>query len=123
VNWSRHTGIGLYGREYFFGPSIHNVPTGRSPFGTPLEVLELGTTHVPKDVFEEYLQGIASRYSMFKYSLLNRNCNNFTDEAAKFLVGSGIPPHILRQADTTFDTFPLGAMMCKSPSHLHLVLP
>jgi len=106
-----HTGIGLYGKEYFYGPGILNVPIGSSPFGTPLEVLELGTTHVPKDVFKEYLQGIASRYSMLTYSLLNRNCNSFTDEAAKFLVGTGIPDHILKQADTTFDVFPLGATM------------
>lgn len=106
-----HTGIGVYEKEYFFGPCIHSVPIGASPFGAPVEVLELGSTHVGKETFEEFLQGIASRYSMFTYSLLNRNCNHFTDEAAKFLVGSGIPNHILRQADTAFDTFPLGSVM------------
>lgn len=109
----RHTGIGVFGKEYFFGAGIHKVPIGRSPFGKPLEVLELGYTHIPKDVFQEFLQGIASRYSMLNYSLLNRNCNNFTDEAAKFLVGSGIPDHILRQADTAFNSVPLGCMMCE----------
>ncbi len=111
--YRRHTGIGVYGKEYFFGAGIHSVPIGRSPFGKPLEVLELGYTHVPKDVFQEFLQGIASRYSMLNYDLLNRNCNNFADEAAKFLVGSGIPDHILRQADTAFDTVPLGDVMCE----------
>lgn len=106
-----HTGIGLFGKEYFFGAGIHSVPIGCSPFGKPLEVLELGYTHVPKDVFQEFLQGIASRYSMLNYSLLNRNCNNFADETAKFLVGSGIPDHILGQADTAFNTVPLGGVM------------
>lgn len=113
----RHTGIGVYGREYFFGAGIHNVRIGGSPFGKPLEVLELGYTQIPKDVFKEFLQGIASRYSMLNYSLLNRNCNNFTNEAAKFLVGSGIPDHILNQADTAFNTVPLGAMMCEPLTH------
>jgi hypothetical protein len=115
--YRRHTGIGVFGREYLFGAGIHCVPVGGSPFGKPLEVLELGYTHVSKDVFKEFLQGIASRYSLLNYSLLNRNCNTFADEAAKFLVGSGIPEHILKQADTAFGTVPLGALMCKL-SHL-----
>ncbi|KAG0606396.1 hypothetical protein M758_9G138000 [Ceratodon purpureus] len=117
-----HTGIGVYGREYFFGAGIHNVRIGGSPFGKPLEVLELGYTQIPKDVFQEFLQGIASRYSMLNYSLLNRNCNNFTNEAAKFLVGSGIPDHILNQADTAFNTVPLGAMMLPMLQQLETTL-
>jgi len=105
-----HTGIGVFGKEYFFGAGIHSVPIGCSPFGTPLETLELGYTHVPKDVFEEFLRGVGSRYTMLTYNLLKHNCNNFTDEAAQFLVGSGIPHYILTQADTAFNN-PLGAML------------
>lgn len=91
-----HSGIGFSGK-YFYGASIQSVRIGHSPFGTPVEVLELGYTHIPKNIFEVFLQEIGPRYTMETYSLLNHNCNHFTDEAAQFLVGTGIPHHILRQ--------------------------
>ena len=47
---------------------------------------------------------------MDSYDLINKNCNHFTDEAAKFLLGKGIPEYIMGLPGEVFST-PLGAMI------------
>ncbi|CAF1945552.1 BnaCnng47270D [Brassica napus] len=44
-----HTGIVVYGNEYFFGGGIQYLPAGTTPYGAPLRTVELGESHVPKD--------------------------------------------------------------------------
>ena len=109
----RHTGIVVYGNEYYFGAGIQHSPAGSTPYGTPLRVVELGVTHVPKDVFELYLQEISPRYTAETYSLLTHNCNNFSNEIAQFLVGTTIPDYILQLPNEVMSS-PMGALICKS---------
>ncbi|OAY77408.1 Desumoylating isopeptidase 1 [Ananas comosus] len=90
-----HTGVVVYGTEYYFGAGIQQDPAGRTPYGTPVRVVDLGVTHVPKEVFEDYLQEISGRYTPETYNLLSHNCNNFSNEVAQFLVGASIPSYIL----------------------------
>jgi hypothetical protein len=85
----------VYGNEYFFGGGIQSTPAGSTPYGRPLRVVELGVTHLPREVFEDYLRAIAPRYTAETYRLLTHNCNNFSNEVAQFLVGTGIPDYIL----------------------------
>ena len=85
----------VYGNEYFFGGGIQSTPAGSTPYGRPLRVVELGVTHLPREVFEDYLRAIATRYTAETYRLLTHNCNNFSNEVAQFLVGAGIPDYIL----------------------------
>lgn len=105
-----HTGVGVYGKEYYFGGGIQSVPLKQSPYGTPLQVLQLGFTQVPQDIFEEYLLDIQSRYTQETYNLLKHNCNNFSDEICHFLVGSGIPEHILRLPEDVVRS-PIGPLL------------
>lgn len=112
IFYIRHTGVGVYGKEYFFGGGIQCVPAGRTPFGTPVQVTELGYTQIPKEIFEEYLRELGPRYTMQTYSLLHHNCNHFSDEVAQFLVGTGIPQHILRLPEEAMNS-PLGTFLCK----------
>lgn len=115
----RHTGIVVYGNEYFFGGGIQHLPAGSTPYGTPLKVVELGVTHVPKDVFEMYLQEINPRYLPETYSLLTHNCNNFSNEVAQFLVGATIPDYILQLPNEVMSS-PMGSLFCKlSSTTLH----
>lgn len=37
-----HSGVVIRGREYFFGYGIHIEPAGKTMFGTPTQILELG---------------------------------------------------------------------------------
>lgn len=104
-----HTGIVVYGNEYYFGDGIKHDPVGQTPYGTPLRSVDLGVTHVPKDVFEIYLQEISPGYTAQTYSLLNHNCNNFSNEVAQFLVSTTIPDYILQLPNEVMNS-PMGAL-------------
>ncbi|XP_060180361.1 uncharacterized protein LOC132610111 [Lycium barbarum] len=105
-----HTGVVVYGHEYYFGGGIQHAPAGTTPYGTPVKVVDLGVTHVPKDVFEMYLQEISPRYTAEAYSLLTHNCNNFTNEVTQFLVGATIPDYILNLPNEVMNS-PMGALI------------
>lgn len=116
-----HTGIVVYGNEYYFGGGIQHSPAGSTPYGTPLRVVELGVTHVPKDVFEIYLQEISPRYTAETYSLLTHNCNNFCNEIAQFLVGTTIPEYILKLPNEVMSS-PMGALILPMIQNLEATL-
>lgn len=85
----------VYGNEYYFGGGIQSSPAGTTPYGRPLRTVELGVTHIPREVFEDYLRDIAPRYTAETYRLLTHNCNNFSHEVAQFLTGAAVPDYIL----------------------------
>ncbi|OMP06345.1 hypothetical protein COLO4_08179 [Corchorus olitorius] len=116
-----HTGVVVYGNEYFFGGGIQHAPVGTTPYGKPIRVIDLGVTHVPKDVFEMYLQEISPRYTAETYSLLTHNCNNFSNEVAQFLVGSGIPDYILQLPNEVMSS-PMGALLMPMIRNLETTL-
>ncbi|CAL9089181.1 unnamed protein product [Musa textilis] len=116
-----HTGLVVYGKEYYFSGGIQHDPAGKTPYGTPVRVVELGVTHVPEEVFEEYLQEISPRYSAATYSLLRHNCNNFSNEATQFLVGTTIPDYILRLPNEVMSS-PMGALILPMIQQLETTL-
>lgn len=89
-----HTGIVVNDTEYFFGQGIQHCPVDQSPFGTPLQVIDLGTTDIDDALLRDFLQDIQPRFNAQTYDLLSNNCNNFSEEVAQFLVGKSIPAHI-----------------------------
>ncbi|KAI5072735.1 hypothetical protein GOP47_0012841 [Adiantum capillus-veneris] len=105
-----HTGVVVFGYEYYFGGGIESCPQGRTPYGIPVNVVELGFTEVPKDVFDEYLQEISPRYTVQTYNLLQHNCNNFSEEVSQFLCGVGIPEFILKLPEEAINS-PIGALI------------
>lgn len=105
-----HTGVVVYGREYYFGGGIQQGQPGRTPYGTPIRVEDLGVTHVPREVFEEFLREIGPRYTPATYKLLSHNCNNFSNEAAQFLAGAAIPSYILELPNQVMNS-PVGALI------------
>lgn len=116
-----HTGIVVYGKEYYFGGGIQNSPAGSTAYGTPMRVVELGVTHVPQDVFESYLEEISPRYTAETYSLLTHNCNNFSNEVAQFLVGTSIPDYILQLPNEVMNS-PMGTLMLPMIQQLEATL-
>jgi hypothetical protein len=108
-----HTGVEVYGVEFFFGGGVQQLSpaTVEATFGMkPVEVLELGTTEMPRTVFDEFLQEISPRFSSSTYNLFTHNCNNFTDEVVQFLLGEGIPKRIL-DLPQRFLATPLGSSL------------
>eukprot|EP00308_Calcidiscus_leptoporus_P008267 CAMPEP_0119362584 /NCGR_PEP_ID=MMETSP1334-20130426/9598_1 /TAXON_ID=127549 /ORGANISM="Calcidiscus leptoporus, Strain RCC1130" /LENGTH=848 /DNA_ID=CAMNT_0007377811 /DNA_START=11 /DNA_END=2557 /DNA_ORIENTATION=- len=93
-----HTGLVVYGREYFFSGGIvsEGVDAFAAAYGLPVhQRIELGTSEVPRMLFEEFLEGITHKYTAAKYDLATNNCNHFSNEAAEFLLGRGIPDEIV----------------------------
>lgn len=105
-----HTGVVVFGREYYFGSGINVGRPGATPFGEPLQVLAIGETEVPVDVFEDFLREIADRYTPQTYSLLTHNCNNFSDEVCQFLTGEAVPDAIVKLPEEVMKS-PLGQAM------------
>ncbi|CAK4806673.1 unnamed protein product [Aphanomyces euteiches] len=106
-----HTGVFVYGKEYFFGGGIQAIHPSFvvSTYGQPVQVVQLGETEVPPEEFASFLQEISPRFTAATYNLLSHNCNNFSNEVAQFLLGSGIPQHILDLPNEVLST-PMGAM-------------
>ncbi|XP_077272873.1 uncharacterized protein LOC143903278 isoform X1 [Temnothorax americanus] len=104
-----HTGIVVYGREYFFGPAgIQSVRPGGTELRDPQRVEKLGETYLPYSVFLEYINGLGtSTFASGTYNLFKHNCNSFTEEVSNFLVGKGIPKFILDLPEEILQT-PIG---------------
>ena len=79
--------------------------------GNPHQVEDLGETQITEDVFQDYLrtQG-GDRFRGDRYDLFHHNCNNFSNETAQFLVGKGIPRHIVDLPGEILAT-PMGQML------------
>ncbi|XP_046448471.1 uncharacterized protein LOC124197205 isoform X2 [Daphnia pulex] len=92
-----HTGVVVYGREYFFGgQGITSCLPGETILGQPNQIHPLGATQIPFSIFVDYVQGLAdSTFRPDAYDLLQHNCNTFSNEIAQFLCGNSIPQHIL----------------------------
>lgn len=116
-----HTGVVVYDTEYYFGGGIQQAPIGTAPYGTPLRMVDLGVTKVPKDVFESHLKEISPRYTQETYSLMKHNCNNFSNEVAQYLVGKDIPEYILNLPNEVLSS-PLAPLMMPMINNLENTL-
>ncbi len=105
-----HTGVVVFGKEYSFGQGIESEEVGASRYGVPIEKLDFGYTEVPRELFEQFLDEIGSKYTPQTYNLLKNNCNNFSDEVVEFLVGDRIPEKILNLPKEVMST-PFGAAL------------
>jgi hypothetical protein len=112
-----HTGIVVYGREYFFGGGIQSEPPDLFRRNTglhPIQIISLGTTAVTQAEFERWCATMmaSGRYSAAAYDLLSRNCNNFSHDAA--LQGlrllTGVPQWIL-DVPSRFLSSPMGQLV------------
>lgn len=106
-----HTSILIEGLEYVYQQEIRVVHPGAfSGFGAPIEKIHLGQTQLPHEVIIDYLNSVRDRYTPQAYNLFTHNCNNFTNEFSNFLLGKGIPSHIVSMPQAVLST-PFGAML------------
>lgn len=112
INGVWHTGVVVFGMEYFFGSDgISFCEPANTILGRPDEVQNLGNTHISYDIFMDYLYELSNdRFRPDMYNLFDHNCNTFTNEVAQFLTGKKIPAHILDLPAEVANT-PLGSMM------------
>ncbi|TPX30783.1 hypothetical protein SeMB42_g07865 [Synchytrium endobioticum] len=90
-----HTSVVVYGREYYLSQGIQSSTPGHTPYGDPMEIISMGKTQLPAQLVLEYIESLKSVYTPEKYHLFDSNCNDFSNALCNFLVGAGIPNHIL----------------------------
>ena len=56
------------------------------------------TTKTEADLIE-YLRLASPRFTVTTYDVFSHNCNNFSDEVARFLTGQAVPERILNMAN------------------------
>jgi hypothetical protein len=100
----------VYEKEFYYGGGISYDRMGRTPFGTPTKELSLGFTDIPHDLFMEFLREAQSEWGANNYHVFEHNCNHFTNAAADFLLGEGIPADICNQGKEFLAT-PMGQMI------------
>lgn len=105
-----HTGIVVYGQEYYFGGGICAGPPKQTPFGFPTKIESIGETQIPKEIFLDFLHALSSKFTLNTYDLFKNNCNNFTEECCQFLTGMSIPSYISGLPSEVLNT-PLGKMI------------
>lgn len=103
-----HTGVVVFGQEYFYGgggtgsstdSGVSSVPGAGNVFARSHGVsvareIVLGRTNKTCSEFESFLGSIACQFRCCDYSLFHHNCNNFSDVVSKFLVNKPIPAYI-----------------------------
>jgi hypothetical protein len=70
-----HTSIVMEGLEYVYDGGIKIIKPGQS-LGPPLQVLDMGTTDLPMDVIDEYIESLKEIYTMeviYSQALLGSN--------------------------------------------------
>ena len=98
VDWGSKT------LEYFFGSGIQCKPVGEAVPMEACEVLDFGTTTKTEADLIEYLRLASPRFTVTTYDVFSHNCNNFSDEVARFLTGQAVPERILNMANEALST-------------------
>ncbi|KAG5183284.1 PPPDE putative peptidase domain-containing protein [Tribonema minus] len=109
-----HTGVIVYGKEYFFSGGIqamkHEDFCAMHGGFRPEQYIDLGKTQIPEDLLQDFLREISPRFTAMTYNLFRHNCNNFSDEVSRFLLDRGIPEYIINLPNEVLQT-PMGRMM------------
>jgi hypothetical protein len=111
-----HTAILAFGKEYYFGQGIdwcspHEFRSTRGIY--PIDVHSLGHTSCTEEEFESWCRAqSASRFRVDSYDLFQRNCNNFSEEAARhgLRLPNGVPRWILDLPQKVLSS-PMGVML------------
>lgn len=96
-----HSGVRVFGREFWYGGVILESMPEEAPFGKPTRLLQLGKTLRSKEEFLEFLRNdVYVEYNPGNYDVLRRNCNHFSDELVQFLLhGKQVPEEVLMQPE------------------------
>ena len=105
-----HTSVVVGNVEHFFGQGVQQAQPGSTPFGQPMHKINIGSTQLDEITRAELLADLAVQYQAASYSLLDHNCNHFSNDFCQLLTGNGIPAIILDQAKELLAT-PMGQMI------------
>eukprot|EP00928_Gymnodinium_smaydae_P027691 TRINITY_DN21328_c0_g1_i1.p1 TRINITY_DN21328_c0_g1~~TRINITY_DN21328_c0_g1_i1.p1 ORF type:complete len:1017 (-),score=242.52 TRINITY_DN21328_c0_g1_i1:27-3077(-) len=93
-----HTGVCVFGSEYYYGGGVWEDPPGETPFGAPTKKKLLGLTlRSKREVDELCVHKLEREFNEDNYDILDHNCNNFSDTLVMFLLGWHIPDQVRKQ--------------------------
>lgn len=93
-----HTGVVVYGKEYYYSKDTVYADAGDTSFGKPTRVLHLGYTLWRQDELHEFVTSeLKPIFQRETYDVVCNNCNHFSDRVCMYLVGKHPPPEVLDQ--------------------------
>ncbi len=99
-----HSGIEAHGAEYAFGAhdyatsGVFEVEPKHCPGFTFRRTVLLGTTDLNALEFRSFIEQCADEYHGDTYHLIAKNCNHFSDDVCRRLIGRSIPGWVNRLA-------------------------
>jgi len=127
-----HSGIQIKNQEFNYGfldepmTGVYRTRPREAPFHYR-ETLHLGTAPYPFEECKKKLMDLRPKWWGIDYDLLNNNCNDFTNGAAKELLGFGIPTWVNSPARTlgkTEEARRVSKIPCQDPDlHYSKVFP
>eukprot|EP00866_Antonospora_locustae_P000927 jgi/Antlo1/927/2443 len=90
-----HTSVEVFGNEYYFQRGVVFAEPGKTHYGKPHKILDIGTTRLTMEIFHEYIESMQHKYNESSYNLMMNNCNHFSNDATLFLCSKAIPDYIL----------------------------
>jgi hypothetical protein len=103
-----HSGVEVYGTEYAFDGSYGGTFTGvfsSRPKTVPSdakwifkESILMGETNLSRAQVKEIIEEMKKEYPRSSYHFIKKNCNHFSDDLCKRLVGKSIPAWVNRLA-------------------------
>eukprot|EP00929_Paragymnodinium_shiwhaense_P001148 TRINITY_DN101376_c0_g1_i1.p1 TRINITY_DN101376_c0_g1~~TRINITY_DN101376_c0_g1_i1.p1 ORF type:complete len:616 (+),score=117.33 TRINITY_DN101376_c0_g1_i1:158-2005(+) len=93
-----HTGIVVFGKEYYYATDTVFDNAGETGFGKPDRVCHLGYTLWKQDELHEFIvTELKPLFQRETYDVVQNNCNHFTDKVSMFLLGRHVPDEVLSQ--------------------------
>lgn len=93
-----HTGVVVFGREYWYGGQCFESKPEETPFGKAMKKTLLGTTVCTRsELWDKINRELCREYTRESYDVLTHNCNNFSDDVTMFLLNSHIPDEVREQ--------------------------
>lgn len=99
-----HTGLVVFGWEYFYAGELLCDAPGRTMFGSPEKSISLGyTLRTRKELHHFLVSEIKPNFTREMYDPMGHNCNHFSDKLSNWLCGSHIPVDVLHQQNQFMD--------------------
>lgn len=124
-----HTGLIVYGREWYYGGGIQSEHPQQFRANTglhPMQIIVLGRTRISQNQFEAWCrQHGPTTYNERTYDLLQHNCNHFSRDAIVRGLGlsEAVFPEWILQVPVRFLQSPMGQLVRPMLENMQLAAP